>query len=44
MGDLVSAKSSFIGYLCSFILIATYWLQHYVIFHYLTRIDRVLST
>ncbi|MFO0912520.1 MAG: TMEM175 family protein [Pirellulales bacterium] len=28
------------GYVSSFVLVGTYWLQHYVIFHYITRVDR----
>ena len=28
------------GYVVSFVLIGTYWLQHYVIFHHITRVDR----
>ncbi|QDU40802.1 hypothetical protein Mal4_51620 [Maioricimonas rarisocia] len=28
------------GYVVSFILVGTYWLQHYVIFHYIDRVDR----
>lgn len=28
------------GYICSFILIGTYWLQHYVVFHYVTQVNR----
>lgn len=28
------------GYVVSFILVGTYWLQHYVIFHYVDKVDR----
>lgn len=30
------------GYVASFVLVGTYWLQHYAIFHYVTRANRVL--
>lgn len=30
-----------LGYITSFVLVGTYWLQHYVIFHYITRVDRI---
>lgn len=28
------------GYVVSFVLIGTYWLQHFVIFHHIRRVDR----
>jgi len=28
------------GYVSSFVLVGTYWLQHFVMFHYITRVDR----
>jgi len=31
-----------LGFVCSFVLIGVYWLQHYAIFHYITHVDRVL--
>jgi len=30
------------GYVISFIMIGIYWLQHYAIFHYVDRVNRVL--
>lgn len=30
-----------IGYVGSFVLVGTYWLQHYVIFHFVKRVDRM---
>lgn len=39
---LVESLHALIGYVSSFVLIGTYWLQHYVIFHYITHVDRVL--
>lgn len=30
-----------IGYISSFVLIGTYWLAHYVIFHHVVRVDRI---
>ncbi len=32
----------FLGYISSFVLVGTYWLQHYAIFHYIERADRKL--
>jgi uncharacterized membrane protein len=31
-----------IGFVLSFALIGTYWLQHYAIFHYIERVSRPL--
>lgn len=31
-----------LGFVISFVLIGTYWLEHYAIFHYLTHANRVL--
>ena len=31
-----------VGYVVSFLLIGTYWLEHYAIFHFLTRATRML--
>lgn len=37
---LYESIHSLLGYISSFILIGTYWLQHYVIFHYIKQVDR----
>jgi uncharacterized membrane protein len=39
---LLDSVHSVAGYITSFVLIGTYWLQHYAMFHYITRVDRVL--
>jgi uncharacterized membrane protein len=39
---LLDSVHSVMGYITSFVLIGTYWLQHYAMFHYITRVDRVL--
>lgn len=38
---LLGSVHSVLGYITSFVLIGTYWLQHYAMFHYITRVDRV---
>lgn len=38
---LVAAIPSVLGYVTSFFLIGMYWLQHFVVFHYVTRANRV---
>ena len=38
---LLDSLHSVFGYVTSFLLIGTYWLQHYVVFHYILRVDRV---
>ena len=37
---LSESMHSLFGYVTSFVLIGTYWLQHYAMFHYVTRVDR----
>jgi len=37
---LYDSIHSLIGFVSSFMLVGTYWLQHYVIFHYIHRVDR----
>jgi len=37
---LVESLRPFIGYVTSFVLIGTYWLQHYTMFHYIKQVDR----
>ena len=37
---LLASVHPLIGYVSSFILVGTYWLQHYVMFHYVIRADR----
>jgi len=39
---LIASLHPLIGFVVSFVLIGTYWLQHYAIFHYITHVDRVL--
>jgi uncharacterized membrane protein len=39
---LVESMRPFLGYISSFVLVGTYWLQHYAIFHYIERADRPL--
>lgn len=38
---LLASLDPLIGYVVSFILIGTYWLQHYAIFHYIVRVNRI---
>jgi uncharacterized membrane protein len=38
---LLSAIHPLIGFVTSFILVGTYWLAHYVIFHHVKRVDRI---
>ena len=37
---LKQAFHPLLGYISSFILVGTYWLQHYVIHHHVTHVDR----
>lgn len=37
---LVGSLHSILSYVLSFLVIGTFWLQHYVIFHYVERVDR----
>jgi uncharacterized membrane protein len=39
---LQASMHSLVGYVVSFILVGTYWLQHYVVFHFIDRVDRTL--
>lgn len=39
---LVGSLHPLLGFISSFVLIGTYWLQHYAIFHFITRADRGL--
>jgi uncharacterized membrane protein len=38
---LLASVPSVLGYITSFLLVGMYWLQHFVIFHYVTRANRV---
>jgi uncharacterized membrane protein len=38
---LLASVPSVLGYVTSFFLVSMYWLQHFVIFHYVTRANRV---
>jgi uncharacterized membrane protein len=38
---LVESLPSIQGYVTSFLLIGIYWAQHYAIFHYIKRVDRI---
>jgi uncharacterized membrane protein len=40
---LVDSIPSMLAYITSFFLVGTYWLQHYVIFHYVIRANRTLA-
>ena len=37
---LLESLHPVMGYVGSFVLVGTYWLQHYVIFHYITGVNR----
>lgn len=37
---LLDSLHSVLSYVVSFLVIGTYWLQHYVIFHYVVRVNR----
>lgn len=37
---LTNSLHSILGYVTSFVLIGTYWLEHYAIFHFLTHVTR----
>ena len=39
---LVESFHPVLGYVSSFVLIGTYWLQHYAIFHYISHANRTL--
>lgn len=39
---LIGTIHPFLGFVCSFTLIGTYWLQHYAIFHYIEHVSRPL--
>lgn len=39
---LVESFHPIVGYIGSFVLVGTYWLQHYAIFHYIRHVDRTL--
>jgi uncharacterized membrane protein len=39
---LVDSIPSVLAYVTSFVLVGTYWLQHYVIFHYVIQANRTL--
>jgi len=39
---LIGTLHPLLGYVSSFVLIGTYWLQHYAIFHFITRVNRIL--
>lgn len=39
---LVASLHPLLGYVSSFVLIGTYWLQHYAIFHYISHANRTL--
>lgn len=39
---LLQTLHPFMGYVGSFVLIGTYWLQHYAVFHFITRANRTL--
>jgi len=38
---LIDSFHPLLGYLSSFVLIGTYWLQHYAIFHYIMHVNRI---
>ncbi len=38
---LIDSFHPFVGFISSFVLIGTYWLQHYAIFHFVTHANRV---
>lgn len=40
MQYLFESLNPLMGYVVSFVLIGCYWLQHYVVFHYVVRVDR----
>ncbi|MCR9297049.1 MAG: TMEM175 family protein [bacterium] len=37
---LLDSAHALLSYVVSFVVIGTYWLQHYIIFHYVERVDR----
>lgn len=37
---LVDSSHSLVGFVISFLLVGTYWVQHYVLFHYVATVDR----
>jgi uncharacterized membrane protein len=37
---LLDSNHALLGYLVSFLVIGTYWLQHYTIFHFIQRVNR----
>ncbi|MCA9123141.1 MAG: DUF1211 domain-containing protein [Planctomycetaceae bacterium] len=39
---ILGALHPILGFVCSFVLIGIYWLQHYAVFHFIDRADRIL--
>jgi uncharacterized membrane protein len=37
---LLDSNHAMLGYLASFLVIGTYWLQHYTMFHFIERVNR----
>lgn len=40
--DYILGQHPILGFVCSFVLIGIYWLQHYAVFHFIDRADRIL--
>ena len=41
-GDLSSLYPDILSYVLSFAILGTFWIRHHIVFHYVTRVDRVL--